>query len=314
MYVVGIDLGGTQIRAGLVDARGRILRRKAVPTRAHEGQDAVLHRITTLVRGGGESFPGENVRTVALAVPGPIDPYTHTVRFAPNLAGWRDVPVGDLLSEQLGRPVLVGNDANLAALGEYRFGAGKGIDHLIYITVSTGVGGGIIVDGRLLLGHKGYAAEIGHHVVLADGPRCGCGNRGCLEALASGTAIAREARLAVAGGEETRLRDMCDGNIWRIDARMVSEAARGGDEVAREILTLAGYYLGLGIVNLMHIFNPRRIILGGSVMKAGEFITEPMWKAVRERAHTAYLEDFDIREASLGDDVGILGAAALALG
>ncbi len=313
MYVVGIDLGGTQVRAGLVDEKGRIVRREAMPTRAREGQEAVLNRIATLVRDVCADVPWNSIRAVALAVPGPVDPYTHTVRLAPNLAGWRDVPVGDLLSEKLGRPVLVGNDANLAALGEYRFGAGRGIDHLIYITVSTGVGGGIIVDGRLLLGHKGYAAEVGHHVVLANGPRCGCGNRGCLEALASGTAIAREARVAVAMGEETRLREMCEGDIWRIDARMVGEAARAGDDVAGRVMQRAGHYLGIGIVNLMHIFNPRRIILGGSVMKAGRLVTEPMWEAIRERAHTAYLEDFDIREASLGDDVGILGAAALAL-
>ena len=300
------------MRAGLVDTRGRIVRRAATETRARDGLDAVLDRIANLVREVCADIPLTDVAAIALAVPGPVDSTTHVVRFAPNL-GWENVAVCDLLRARLGRPILVGNDANLAALGEHRFGAGRGIDHMIYITVSTGVGGGIIVDGRLLLGQHGYAAEIGHHIVVAEGPRCGCGNRGCLEAVASGTAIAREARAAVREGKATRLREMCDGDADRVDARMVTEAARAGDEVAREILQRAGYYLGIGIVNLLHIFNPRRIILGGGVMGAGALVSEPMWAAVRERGHPIYLEDFDIVPAALGDDAGILGAAALAM-
>ncbi len=300
------------MRAGLVDSHGRIRRRAMTETRAAEGLDAVLDRIATLVREVVADLPLTEVAAVALAVPGPVDTTTHVVRFAPNL-GWEDVPVCDLLRPRVGRPILVGNDANLAALGEHRFGAGRGFDHVIYITVSTGVGGGIIVDGHLLQGQHGYAAEIGHHIVVADGPVCGCGNRGCLEAVASGTAIAREARAAILAGRSPRLREMCAGDVERVDARMVTEAARGGDAVARDILQRAGHYLGIGIVNLLHIFNPRRVILGGGVMNAGPLITEPMWAAIRERARPIYLEDFDIVPAALGDDVGILGAAALAM-
>lgn len=311
-YVVGVDLGGTHVRAGLVDSRGRILRRAATETRADEGLDAVLDRIADLVHEVATDLPLTKVIAIALAVPGPVDTTTRVVRFAPNL-GWEEVPVCDLLQERLGRPILVGNDANLAALGEHHFGAGRGIDHLIYITVSTGVGGGIIVGGHLLVGTHGYAAEIGHHIVVAEGPLCGCGNRGCLEAVASGTAIAREAREAILSGRPTRLREMCVGNVERVDARMVTKAARAGDEVARGILQRAGHYLGIGIVNLLYIFNPRRIILGGGVMNAGPFILEPMWAAIRERVRPIYLEEFDIVPAALGDDVGILGAAALAM-
>ncbi len=312
-YIVGVDLGGTQVRAGLATPDGHLLRRESLPTRAEEGLDAVISRIERLVRAVSSDGPREQVRGVGVVAPGPLDPWQGVVRFAPNLAGWHDVPLRDLLQERLGLPVFTGNDANLAALAEYRFGAGQGVDHLIYITVSTGIGGGIIVNGQMLLGHGGYAAEIGHHTVNEDGPVCKCGNVGCLEALASGTAIAREARVAVAAGEETRLREMCEGDIWRLDARMVAEAAQAGDEVARDILETAGHYLGVGILNLMHIFNPRRVILGGSVMKAGELITAPMWEVIRARVGRIYLEEFEIVPAALGDDVGILGAVALVL-
>ncbi len=311
-YVVGVDLGGTQIRAGLVDATGRVLRRRRTLTRGEEGPDAVIDRMVHLIR---EVMAGEpaSVRGIGVASPGPIDPRSGGVRFAPNLPGWRDIPLKARLEQRLGLPVVVGNDANLAALAEHHFGAGRGIRDMIYITVSTGIGGGILVDGHLLVGHHGYGAEIGHQTVEDAGPRCKCGNVGCLEAMASGTAIAREGRIAVASGEPTRLAELCEGDVWRVDARMVAEAARAGDAVAREIYRRAGHYLGVGIVNLMHIFNPQRIILGGSVMKAKDLLMPAMWEVIRTRAWPVVQEDFDVVEAALGDDVGILGAAALAL-
>lgn len=312
-YIIGVDLGGTQVRAGLVSQRGEILHREATLTRAAEGPEAVIGRIERLVRDVARDVGLDAVGAVGVASPGPLDPWTGVVRFTPNLPGWHDIPLRDILREHLGVSVYVGNDANLAALGEYRFGAGQGIDDLIYITVSTGIGGGILIGGQLLLGRHGYAAEVGHQTVEAEGPACNCGNVGCLEALASGTAIAREARVAVAAGEETQMREMCGGDIWQLSARVVAEAAVAGDSVARDIVTNAGYYLGVGIINLMHLFNPRRVILGGSVIKAGDLLLEPMWAVIRERVQPAYLEDFDIVEAALGDDVGILGAAALAL-
>jgi len=288
------------------------VRRKALLTQAEKGKDAVIQRIERLIQEVAADVGLDAVAAVGVAAPGPLDPWTGVIRFAPNLPGWHDVPLRDILHQRLGVPVYLGNDANLAALGEMRFGAGQGFTHLIYITISTGIGGGIIVDGRLLLGQQGFAAEVGHHAVEAEGPTCYCGNVGCLEALASGTAIAREARVAVAAGEETQLRAMCDGDIWTLSARLVAEAAQEGDHVARDIITTAGYYMGVGIVNLLHLFNPQRIVLGGSVTKAGELLFDPMWSVIRERAQAAYLEDFDVVPAALGDDVGIWGAAALA--
>ncbi len=311
-YVIGVDLGGTQIRAGLLTPEGELVRRTATLTRPQEGVDSVIQRIVAQIQRVMQGVESQ-VIAIGVASPGAIDVQKEIVRFSPNLSDWRDVPLAQRLRDMLGLPVCVGNDANLAALGEYLFGAGKGVDHLVYITVSTGIGGGIIINGRLLVGAHGYAAEIGHHTVAEGGPVCKCGNVGCLEAVASGTAIAREARKVVAEERPTLLRDLCEGDIWRIDARMVALAAQQGDPVAREILHRAGHYLGVGILNLLHIFNPRRVILGGSVMKAGAFITEPMWAVLRERAGSMYLEDFDIVDAALGDDVGILGAAAYAL-
>ncbi len=312
-YVVGVDLGGTQIRTGLVTPQGRVVRREATQTPRKGGPDAVIERIVQQVLAvmGPER---DKVQGIGVASPGPVDPYSGTVRFAPNLPGWKDVPLRDRLAARLHLPVRVGNDANLAALAEHHFGAGRGIADLIYITVSTGIGGGIIVGGRLLVGHRGYGAEIGHQTIEDAGPRCKCGNVGCLEALASGTAIAREARVAVAAGTATQLSSMCGGDIWRITARMVADAARAGDELSREIYRRAGHYLGVGIINLMHIFNPQRIILGGSVMKAQDLFAPSMWEVINTRAWQVSREDFDIVEAALGDNVGILGAAALVLG
>ena len=310
LYAIGIDVGGTRVRGGLVSNEGHILARRAVATRHDAGPEGVIHQIVEMAQQlmDEASLP---VAGVGVAVPGAVNPYTGVVRFAPNLPGWHDLPVRSLLASHVQSSVFLGNDANLAAVAEHRFGAGRGYHHLIYITVSTGIGGGIIVDNRLLLGHHGYAAEIGHHTVKEDGPRCKCGNIGCLEALASGTAIAREARVAVATGVPTRLRDLCAGDIWRLNAAHVVQAANAGDEVAKRILEQAGHYLGVGILNLLHMFNPQRVILGGGVMQAGEWITRPMWAVLHQRLHSGYLENCDIVLAALGDNVGILGAAAL---
>jgi len=208
----------------------------------------------------------------------------------------------------------VGNDANLAALAEQRFGAGQGVSDLIYITVSTGIGGGIIADNRLLLGAQGFAAEVGHQTIEAHGPRCKCGNIGCLEALAAGPAIARCARELVRTGIGTAIADLVGGDLDKITAKVVNRAAQAGDPVAIELFRQAGFYIGVGIVNLLHLFNPSLIVIGGSVTKAGDLLFEPIRATVRERAMASYYwENTPIVPATLGDDVGLLGAVALVL-
>ncbi|MCD6291326.1 MAG: ROK family protein [Anaerolineae bacterium] len=312
-YYLTADIGGTQIRAALCDAEGRVYRRANDLTRAAEGQDAVIGRIKAALSQVMGDTPSEQIRGIGLAAPGPLDPKRGIIVFAPNLYGWHNVPLRQIIQDHFGFPTFLGNDANLAALAEHHFGAGRGVHNLIYITVSTGIGGGIIVDDRLLLGEHGFAAEIGHHTIDADGVRCNCGNIGCLETLASGPAIARMAREAIAAGEPSLLRDMTSEDPDQITGKLVYEAAVKGDALATHVLNRAGHYLGVGIVNLLHLFNPAMIIIGGSVAKAGDFLFEPMWETIRDRSHPIYWENLRIVPPELGDDVGLLGALSLVL-
>ncbi len=312
-YFLTVDLGGTQIRAALCDATGRIHRRVQDLTRAVEGQDAVIDRIKRALTQALGDTPRDRVRGIGIAAPGPLDPKAGVIVFAPNLFGWHNVPLRQIIQDHFGLPTFLGNDANLAALAEHRFGAGRGVRHLIYITVSTGIGGGIIEDGRLLLGARGFAAEVGHHTVEAEGPLCNCGNVGCLEMMSAGPAIARTAREAIERGAQSVLSSMVEGDLDRITGRLVYEAALQDDAVAIDALHRAGHYLGVGIVNLLHLFNPELIIIGGSVAKAGDFLFDPMWETIRARSHPIYWEHLRIVPPELGDDVGLLGALALIL-
>ncbi len=307
-YILCADLGGTRIRAALCTAEEGIICRTSTPTMAKEGPEKVIERLAGQMRRAAESVPPEEILAAGIAAPGPLDPWKGVVRGAPNLPGWQNVPLAETISKKLGLPTFLGNDANLAALGEHAFGAGRGVDDMIYITVSTGIGGGIISGGRLLLGSRGLAAEVGHQTLEAHGVRCNCGNIGCMEAYASGTAISRRAREAVEAGLETALAE-----LETITARDVADAARSGDRVAREIMNEAGFYLGVGIVNLLHLFNPSRIILGGSVTKSWDLFADTMWDAIRSRAQAPYLEGLEIVRAALGDDAGLMGAMALVL-
>ncbi len=308
-YVV-IDLGGTQIRTALATAPNHLHRTIRMETLADQGPDAVLRRIEEASRQvAGDAW--SSVEAIGIIAPGPLDPWRGVILEAPNLPGWEDLPLKDRLSSSLGRPVVVGNDANLAALAEQRFGAGQGKPHTIYITVSTGIGGGVIIDGQLLLGARGLAAEVGHMTLEANGPPCTCGNMGCLEALASGPAIARDARAAITAGRESSLLALAGNDPRRITARLVGKAAAAGDSLAIELFQRAGFYIGLGIVNLMNLFNPAIIVIGGGVSQVGDLIFEPIHQTVQARAGHFYWEDCPIVPAALGDDVGLLGALAM---
>lgn len=312
-YVIGVDLGGTRLRVALADLSGTIVRRRTVLTLAEEGRNAVIRRIVAEVRAVLEPSPLPELLRVAVAVPGPVDPWRGMVYRPPNLPGWGDLPLRQILEEDLTVPVLLGNDANLAALAEYRYGAGQGCRHLVYVTVSTGVGGGVIDAGRLLLGTWGGASEIGHMTIDLNGPRCSCGNFGCLEALASGTAIAQEAGRRIAAGSASILVERSHGELERIDAAMVVEAAMRGDQLAHSVVRWAGYNLGVGLANLMHLYDPQVIVVGGGVANAWDLLAPELGRAVRERAMEAYANRTQILRSQLGDDVGVLGAIAFAL-
>jgi glucokinase len=313
-YALAVDIGGTKILTALVRADGYVAARARVetPGRGVEPvlaaveataatvlREAVLERSEIVVAGAG--------------APGPMNPETGVVYDPPNMEGWHDVPLGALLAERLGMPAFVENDANAAALGEWWMGAGRGVSDLVYITVSTGIGGGIIVGDRLVHGISGTAGEIGHMTIDPSGPPCLCGRgTGHLEALASGTAIARMAREAVQAGGASGLLARAGGRLESITASMVDEAAREGDAVAREVFTRAAGYLGIGLANLIHILNPQRIIIGGGVSKAGEMLFEPARRVARAHTFERPGSDVEIVPAALGDDVGVVGAAAVA--
>lgn len=303
--VVAVDLGGTRIRSALINEKGEILARAERETLAQEGPEPVIGRIEASIRD-----VATGTETISIVAPGPLDPWKGIIHHPPNLPGWREVPLADILHRAFKVPVYLNNDANLAALGEHRFGAGQGVDDLIYLTISTGIGGGIISQGRLLLGAKGLAAEVGHMILEPEGPPCGCGGRGHLESLASGPAIARRAAEEMEKGSETSINRLVEGKLSKITAKVVAQAAQQGDPLANSLFKEAGFYIGLGIANLLHILNPELIIIGGGVSKAGDLLFDPIRATVEARAIPSIQEGVRIVPSALGDDVGLLGAAA----
>jgi glucokinase len=312
-YYIGVDLGGTRLRVALADCTGRILRRRVVPTGGGEGRDAVLGRIIVACRMILEPEPLPRLCRVGVAIAGPVDPRQGVVYHPPNLPGWGEVPLSMVLERELTVPVLLGNDAHLAAVAEHCWGAGRNLDHLVYLTVSTGIGAGVIINRRLLLGAHGGASEIGHVTIDLNGPRCGCGNHGCLEAMASGTALAEEAMRRLGQGECSVLLEHLRRNPGRLDAETVVGAALQGDALARAVIQWAGYNLGVGLAAVMHLYDPQAIIIGGGVANAWDHLMPSAWQALRERAMDFYLTRVRITRSELGDEAGIRGAVALAI-
>jgi glucokinase len=309
---IGIDLGGTKIGTALVDAKGKILARDLRKTQAAEGLQAVVDRMVdaasrVMIQAGVAT---SQVTAIGIGAPGPIDVKAGLVTSPPNLPGWRNVPLKKLVEEVLGIPAFLENDANAAVLGEHLFGAGRGAENMIYVTASTGVGGGFIVEGQIYDGATGAAGEIGHMTVLPRGPHCGCGNRGCLEALASGTAIAREGKERVV---PTLITELAEGDPERVSARLVAQAAEEGDIEAQEIIDDAMTYLGVGMASLVNLFNPELIVIGGGLTNMGEGLFGPVRRIIDRRAFRTSAEAVKVVPSQLGDDVGTVGAAAVAM-
>ncbi len=311
-HVLAIDLGGTQLRAAMVDGQGAVVGRTRIPTPADQGPDAVIAAmLAEITRLRSDAVDGE-ASGIGVAAPGPLDPSSGIVYEVPNMPGWRDYPLARHLAEATGLPVWVHNDANLAALAEARLGAGQGFDPLIYITVSTGVGGGVVLGGEMLTGRHGLAGELGHMIVRAGGPACGLGHSGCLEALASGTAIARRARALVVAGQAGGIARGA-APVQPVTAATVARAARSGDSAAIELYHEAGEALGLALGSLINIFDPGRIVIGGGVSQAWDLFAEAMEAAVRHVAMVWEARPIDIVPAALGDDAGLVGAGLYAL-
>jgi len=307
-WVIGVDLGGTQIRAIRTDLGGEKMARSQLPTEAASGGEAVVERIFTAIEEVLEEVEPKEVIGIGIGAPGPMDG-DGRIYDPPNLTDWADISLTERIHERFDRPTFAGNDANLAALGEHRFGAGQGVDDLVYMTVSTGIGGGIISGGRLLLGARGYAAEIGHQTLIAEGPICGCGQPGHLEALASGPSIARNAVQRLEEGESSTIADFGQ----EITGKSVTEAAKAGDELAQELIAQAGFYIGLGLANLIHILEPQRILIGGGVSLAADLRFEPIRETVLQHVMSPIYREVEIQPAALGADVGLMGGVALVL-
>lgn len=303
--VLALDFGGTKLAAAVAE-RGATAWRSVERSLLPRGVDAAM-AYAEMVRLAGKVLSGARPAAIGVSFNGPVDPLAGMVRVSFQVPGWEAVPLAGRLTAEFDAPAQIENDANAAALGEARFGAGRGAESVLYLTVSTGVGGGVVLDGRLRRGHHGLAGEIGHLCVEPDGPRCACGRRGCLEALASGPAIARHAREALAAHTErpSRLRDLPDAAL---DARAVAEAAAEGDALAWEVLEGAAIALGRGIGSAANVFDPQRVILGGGVTHAGE----RYWSVVRSVAQATALagDTLEIVPAALGDEAPLWGAVA----
>ncbi len=311
---VGVDLGATKIAAGLVNRGGEILARTRELTRVEEGPEAVMGRLadciqSLLTRAEKLSKP---VAAVGICSPGPLDHESGVVLSPPNLTGWRDVPLKTIMEQKLSLPTFIEHDVKAAVLAEYHFGAGQGVDHLVYVTVGTGIGAGLLVNGELFRGCANVSGEVGHITIDVNGPACSCGRWGCVEVFAGGPAIGRAGRQALEEGAETRLTTLAAADPANVTAELVTQAAQEGDALARKILQDAGYHLGIGLANLANLVNPRRVVLGGGVSKAGELFFEAVWKGVRRWAYPKAAEVLEIVPAALGDEVGILGAAIVA--
>ncbi len=250
----------------------------------------------------------ETINSIGVAAPGPMNPKTGVIYTAPNIAEFRDFALTDYLENEFQVPAFLDNDANLAALGEWLIGAGKGHDHLLYFTISTGIGSGIIVDGKLLHGESGIAAELGHVTVLPDGPICGCGHPGHLEALASGKNIARWVKKELAKGVESTLR-----NAKKVTAKRIAKAAKKGDPLAIMAFERAGEHIGLALASFLHAFNPSIVVFGGGVSLSGDLLLEPIRRSVKNHVmNSKFTDNLVITTAALGDDAGMIGALILA--
>lgn len=308
-YVVGIDLGGTKISTALSDLEGNIKCQTTIPTDAYQGEMAVLNRIISSVKyvlENGQVSISE-VKAIGIGSPGPLDSKTGVIITTPNLP-FKNFNLVSPIKEEFGVDVYLDNDANVAAIGEFMFGAGKGTENLVYITVSTGVGGGAILNGKAYRGNTTNALEIGHTTVAPDGPRCNCGNIGCLEAVSSGTAIGKRGKEAVQSNVETSLK-----KYEEVTSAEVFKEAAAGDAVASDIIDNALNYLGVGVANAISTFDPEMVVIGGGVSKAGNIVFDKIQQVVDKRCFKHMAKSCKIVPAGLGADAGVVGAVALAI-
>jgi glucokinase len=315
--VIGMDLGATKILAGVVSAEGKVLGTAKRATKPQSGPEKVIER---MVKTAQEAVEAAGLKTDEIAglgtgAPGPLDPDRGVIITTPNMPGWDNVPLAKMLSEGLGLPAFIENDVNLGTLGEWALGAGKGVNDLVGIFVGTGIGGGLVLDGQLRQGWRKVCAEVGHMILLAEGPVCGCGNRGCLEALASRTAIERDIWAGIKAGRESVIPEIVgkEGRE-RLTSGALAEAWEKGDPLVQEVIGRSQFYLGLAVASLVNFVDPEMVVLGGGVVEAlGEKYLEPIrWTAYQNFLNKINARNVKIVPARLGDQAGLLGAATWA--
>lgn len=315
-YIIGCDLGGTNLRAGMVHTEtGEVSALTSIPTIAREGPQAVIRRMADLVECViiDSKRDRADFAAIGVGVPGVLDLEKGLVLFLPNLPGaWSGVPLRDDLQKSLGVPVAILNDARAITLGEWTFGAGRGAHTMACFTLGTGIGGGLVINGRLHTGFSGTAGELGHQTINFNGPKCGCGNFGCLEAYASGPAIAAAGMKAVAQGLTTRIGELVNYDLNQITPEIIYRAAKLGDEIARDIYDFAGEALGIAIGNVMVSVSPQRVVLCGGVAHATDLLLPAIWRTIKERVHVVPIENTEILQGLAGDHAGVLGSAAWA--
>ncbi len=310
---IGVDLGGTLLKAAVVDTGdGTVSGLKRIETRARAGHDAVIERMAELICSviEGSSVPISQIGGIGIGVPGVLDLDKGEVVFLPNLPGnWPNVPLRHKIETSIGLPAHLINDVRSMTLAEWTFGAGRGVDSIACFAIGTGIGGGLVINGQLHLGSNGTAGELGHQIIDMNGPKCGCGSRGCLEAFASGPAIVAMGVKAVVQGLTTNIGSLADYDLNKITPKLIYDAAMQGDAIANDIFKRAGFYIGIAATSTLAAVGPRKIVIGGGVAQAGDLLLEPIRQTVLERFFIVPTKEFEIVQAALGADAGLIGAA-----
>lgn len=311
---IGIDVGGTNVKIALVDENGKIIYSNSVPTYAKMGYEYTVNNIKQAIKDlmkETETQP-KDIQGIGFDFPGQVDYKTGVVKLAPNIPGWVNVPIAQMIEEEFHIPTKIDNDVRCAALGEMLFGAGRGCENFICITVGTGIGSGLVVNGQIVRGASNAAGELGHiKLQMKDGPICGCGDTGCLEAFASGPSIVAMAQDYIKGGKSTKFREMAAAEGGEITPYMVAKAAEAGDPVAKRIFEIVGEYIGIGLTSVINLLNPEKVIIGGGVAEAGDLLFDPIRKTIKERAMVVAGEAVEIVPAQLGNSAGVIGASML---
>jgi glucokinase len=313
--IIAVDIGGTKIMLALFSADGKILDRSGDFTHASDGVNTVVKRLVSAINDIilKNKLTPPQIDAVSIACAGGIDIAKGiVVTPSPHLPGWTNLPLAEIVKKKTGITTYILNDASAAALGEQRYGVGKGVKNLVLFTVGTGIGGGIIIDGKLYLGTRGGAGEFGHMTVEADGLKCGCGNIGCLELYASGTALVNNVIEQLQRGQKSSLIDMAGGKLDKITAEMIDDAARRGDKLAQDAIARMAYYLGVGMVNIVNIFHPEMVVIGGGMAALGEILIAPGRIMIEKRAFSINAQSVRVVIGSLGNEAGVYGAAAYA--